>query len=72
MALNAEDGGCRRYIMIQIPEPVPENSPAYQGGFTNICEIGRARIKKAAEQIKKETAADIDYGFRVLRVKEFR
>ncbi|NLM69204.1 MAG: site-specific DNA-methyltransferase [Firmicutes bacterium] len=72
MALNAEDGGCRRYIMIQIPEPVPENSPAYQGGFTNICEIGRARIKKAAEQIKKETAADIDYGFRVLRVKEFK
>ena len=70
MALNAEDGGKRRYIMVQIPEPVGEDSPAYQGGFNDICEIGRARIKRAAVQIKNETGADIDYGFRVLRIKD--
>jgi adenine-specific DNA-methyltransferase len=56
--------------MVQIPEPVGEDSPAYQGGFNDICEIGRARIKRAAVQIRNETGADIDYGFRVLRIKD--
>jgi len=68
MQLNAEDGGNRRYIMVQLPEPTPEDSEAYKAGYKNICEIGKERIRRAAKKIKEETGADIDYGFRVFRV----
>jgi len=68
MQLNAEDGGNRKYIMVQLPEPTDENSEAYKAGYKNICEIGKERIRRAAKKIKDETGADIDYGFRVFRV----
>lgn len=68
MQLNAEDGGKRKYIMVQLPEPTSETSEAYKSGYKNICEIGKERIRRAAKKIKEETGADIDYGFRVFRV----
>lgn len=68
MKLNAEDGGQRKYIMVQLPEKTDETSEAYKAGFKNICEIGKERIRRAAKKIKEETGADIDYGFRVFRV----
>lgn len=68
MQLNAEDGGNRKYIMVQLPEPTDENSEAYKAGYKNICEIGKERIRRAAKKIIDETGADIDYGFRVFRV----
>jgi adenine-specific DNA-methyltransferase len=68
MQLNAEDGGNRKYIMVQLPEETDEKSEAYKAGYKNICEIGKERIRRAAKKIKEETGADIDYGFRVFRV----
>ena len=68
MQLNAEDGGNRKYIMVQLPEPTSEDSEAFKAGYRNICEIGKERIRRAAKKIKEETNADIDYGFRVFRV----
>ena len=68
MQLNAEDGGNRQYIMVQLPEATTEDSEAYKAGYKNICEIGKERIRRAAKKIQEETGADIDYGFRVFRV----
>ncbi len=68
MDLNAEDGGNRKYIMVQLPEPCDEKSEAYKAGFKNIAEIGKERIRRAGKKIKEETNADIDYGFRVYKV----
>ena len=75
MKLNAEDGGNRKFIMVQVPEPINEkdNKEAYKfcvkNKFeTNICSIGQERIRRASKQIKEETNADIDYGFRVFKV----
>ena len=68
MRLNAEDGGKRKFIMVQLPEPTEEKSEAYKAGYKNICEIGKERIRRAAKKIKEETNADIDYGFRVLKL----
>ena len=68
MQLNAEDGGNRKYIMVQLPEATPENSQAYRAGYKTICEIGKKRIRRTARKIKEETGADIDGGFRVFRV----
>lgn len=65
MQLNAEDGGNRKYIMVQLPEKIKEDKPAYKAGYRTIDQIGRARIEKAAEKIKKETGADIDYGYKL-------
>ena len=65
---NAEDGGSRRFIMVQWPEPV-RTKAAREAGFQTICDMGEARIRRAAQRIRKETGADIDYGFRVLRVE---
>lgn len=67
MQLNAEDGGNRKYIMVQIPESTPETSEAHKAGYSTICEIGKERIRRAAKKIQTETGADIDYGFRVYR-----
>ena len=54
MQLNAEDGGSRRFIMVQLPEPCPEDSEAAKAGYKNICEIGKERIRRAGEKIKTE------------------
>lgn len=70
MRLNASDGGKRRYVMVQWPEVVAGGSPAAEAGYTTIDEIGRARIELAAENIKSQTDAAIDYGFRLFRLEE--
>ena len=71
MQLNAEDGGHRKFIMVQLPEPCDENSEAFKAGYKNICEIGKERIRRAGDKIKAEHPdADLDIGFRVFRVDE--
>ena len=71
MQLNAEDGGNRRFIMVQLPEETAEDSEAYKAGYKNICEIGKERIRRAGKKIKDEsplTTQDLDTGFRVFRI----
>ena len=71
MQLNAEDGGNRKFIMVQLPEPCDEKSEAYKAGYKNICEIGKERIRRAGVKIKQEQglkAQDLDVGFRVLKL----
>ena len=68
MQLNAEDGGNRKYIMVQLPEKCDENSLAFKNGYKTICDIGEERIRRAGKKIKEETNANIDYGFRVYKV----
>lgn len=74
MQLNAEDGGHRKFIMVQLPEPCDEKSEAYKAGYKNICEIGKERIRRAGKKIKEEAGltapADLDIGFRCLRLDE--
>lgn len=68
MQLNAEDGGHRKFIMVQIPEETDEKSEAYKAGYKNICEIGKERIRRAAKKIAEENPeAQFDGGFRVLK-----
>ncbi len=69
--LNAEDGGHRKFIMVQLPEKTDEKSEAYKAGYPNICEIGKERIRRAGRKIRDEaglTAQNLDIGFRVLRL----
>ena len=72
MQLNAEDGGQRKFIMVQIPEACDEKSEAYKAGYKNICEIGKERIRRAAKKIREDTGLtltqDFDGGFRCLRL----
>ncbi len=83
MQLNAEDGGSRHYILVQLPEPTDEKSEAYKAGYKNICEIGKERIRRAGEKIKEElksgaatsVASDgtkvptpLDVGFKVFKL----
>ena len=71
MQLNAEDGGNRKFIMVQVPEETEEKSEAYKAGYKNICEIGKERIRRAGNKIKSENqllTLDLDTGFRVLKV----
>ncbi len=73
MQLNAEDGGKRKFIMVQLPEVCEENSEAAKAGYKNICEIGKERIRRAGEKIKEEVglaAANLDIGFRVFKVAD--
>ena len=70
MQANAEDNLKRKYIMVQIPETIADNTEAYRQGYRNICQIGKDRIRRAGDLIKKETGAGIDYGFRVLKVDD--
>ena len=74
MQLNAEDGGHRKFIMVQLPEKTDEKSEAYKAGYKNICEIGKERIRRAGQKIKEDagltTPADLDIGFRCLRLDE--
>lgn len=79
MQLNAEDGGKRKFIMVQLPELCDEKSEAYKAGYKNICEIGKERIRRAGQQILKQVQNDkgslfadekknLDIGFRVLKI----
>ncbi|WP_456485751.1 site-specific DNA-methyltransferase [Hydrogenimonas sp.] len=73
MQLNAEDGGNRKFIMVQLPEPTDEKSEAYKAGYKTIAEIGKERIRRAGRKIKEESAdkegiENLDIGFRVLKV----
>lgn len=69
MQLNAEDGGNRKFIMVQLPEETDEKSEAYKAGYKNICEIGKERIRRAGKNIlSKNPNASIDVGFRVLKL----
>lgn len=70
MQLNAEDGGHRKFIMVQLPEETDEKSEARKDGYKNICEIGKERIRRAGKEIKEEhpEAKDLDIGFRVLKL----
>lgn len=70
MQLNAEDGGNRKFIMVQLPEECDEKSEAYKAGYKTICEIGEERIRRAGAKIKSEnpTAGKLDIGFRVLKL----
>ncbi|WP_157872744.1 site-specific DNA-methyltransferase [Desulfoscipio gibsoniae] len=78
MQLNAKDGGNRKFIMVQLPEPCEEKSEAFKGGFKNISEIGKERIRKAGEKIKKEnkdkvdkeSIENLDVGFKVFRTAD--
>lgn len=71
METNREDGGHRKYIMVQIPESIREDSEAYKAGFINICEIGKERIRRIGAFLQKENpGADPDLGFRVFRLDE--
>ncbi|MDD7726044.1 MAG: site-specific DNA-methyltransferase, partial [Bacteroidales bacterium] len=71
MQLNAEDGGNRKFIMVQLPEAVDEKSEAFKAGYKTICEIGKERIRRAGQKIKDDnplTTQRLDTGFRVLKL----
>ena len=79
MRLNAEDGGCRRFVLVQVPEKCEADSEPHSAGYKNICEIGKERIRRAGEKILKEQLANnnstlnspnskLDIGFRVLKL----
>ena len=73
MKLNAEDGGNRKFIMVQLPEKTDEKSEAYKAGYSTICEIGKERIRRAGKKVKEENAEKegidkLDIGFRVLKL----
>ena len=73
MQLNAEDGGNRKFIMVQLPEETAEDSEAHKAGYKNICEIGKERIRRAGKKIKADSplaTQDLDIGFRVLKCDE--
>ena len=71
MKLNAEDGANRKFIMVQLPELTDEKSEAYKAGYTNICEIGKERIRRAGKKVKEGAGLqgqNLDIGFRVLKL----
>lgn len=73
MQLNAEDGGNRKFIMVQLPEETAEDSEAFKAGYKSICEIGKERIRRAGKKIKEEsplTTQDLDIGFRVFKCED--
>ncbi|MCI7012221.1 MAG: site-specific DNA-methyltransferase [Clostridium sp.] len=81
MRLNAEDGGCRRFVLVQVPEKCEADSEPHSAGYKNICEIGKERIRRAGEKILKEQLANnnstlnspnskLDIGFRVLKLDD--
>ncbi len=74
MKLNSEDDGNRKFICVQLPETTDEKSEAFKAGYKNICEIGKERIRRAGELVKKENAKDLtkvvelDIGFKVFKL----
>ena len=73
MQLNAEDGGKRQYILVQLPEKTEENSSTYKDGYHTICDIAKERIRRAGKKIKEESplsTQDLDIGFRVFKCED--
>lgn len=73
MRVNAEDNGKRRFITVQIPEKIDGDTEAYKAGYTNICELGKERIRRSSKVIKEENpllTQELDFGFRVLKIDE--
>ena len=71
MQMNAEDGGNRKFILVQLPEKTDEKSEAYKAGYKNICEIGEERIRRAGKKIQEENPdKKLDIGFRVFKVDD--
>ena len=71
MQMNAEDGGHRKFIMVQLPEPCDEKSEAYKAGYPNICEIGKERIRRAAKKIAEDSPGKpFGGGFRVFKLDD--
>lgn len=73
MQLNAEDGGKRKFIMVQLPEKCGEQTEAFKEGYKNICEIGKERIRRAGDKIVAENpllTGDLDTGFRVFKLDD--
>lgn len=71
MQFNAEDGGERKFIMVQLPEETDEKSEAFKAGYKNICEIGKERIRRATKKIHEDNPdATFDDGFRVLKLDD--
>ena len=73
LEMNASDGGKRKFILIQLPEETAEGSEAKENGYSNICEIGKERIRRAGRKIKEEaplTTTDLDTGFRVFKLDD--
>ena len=72
MQINAEDGGDRKFIVVQLPEKIDEKSDAFEAGYSTICEIGKERIRRAGDNLLLENpeAKDLDTGFRVFKVNE--
>jgi adenine-specific DNA-methyltransferase len=73
MWLNAEDGGNRKYIMVQLPESCKKDSEAFKAGYKNICEIGKERIRRAGSRIREEAGLkgqNLDIGFRVFKAAD--
>ena len=71
MAMNAQDGGRRRHIMVQVPEACDEKDTAFKSGFANVAEVSKQRIRLTSKKIKEDnalTSQDLDAGFRVLKV----
>ena len=71
MKLNAEDGGKRKFIMVQLPEITDEKSEARKAGYENICQIGEELIRRAGKKVKEEAGLqgqDLDIGFRILKL----
>ena len=71
MKLNAEDGGKRKFIMVQLPEMTDEKSEARKAGYETICQIGEERIRRAGKRVKEDAGLngqDLDIGFRVLKL----
>ena len=69
MQLNAEDGGNRKFIMVQLPEETNEKSEAYKAGYKNICEIGKERIRRAGAKIHEDRPDTVfDDGFKVYKI----
>ena len=73
MQVNAEDGGNRKFVMIQVPQEIEKTSEAYSGGYHSICDVGKKRVYLSGDKIKADspmTTKDLDIGFRVFRVDE--
>lgn len=71
MQLNAEDNGNRKFIMVQLPETTDEKSEAHKAGYSNICEIGKERIRRAGEKVVSESGkTDLDIGFKVFKLDD--
>lgn len=68
MKVNSEDGGRRKYILVQYPELIEKDSDAYKAGYNTICDIGEERIRRSGKIVKNDASANIDYGFRCFKV----